>query len=78
MEKNDMTLEEQNEHANALMQIAATRHIQFAKQLITLAQQHMDHAIDATPSGKKRNGLSDINIVLLNLPALFDILPPHA
>jgi hypothetical protein len=73
-----MTLEEQNAHANALMAIAATRHIQFAKQLITLAQQHMDHAVNATPSGKKRNVLTDINMTLLNLSVLFDILPPHA
>lgn len=73
-----MTLDEQNEHANALMAIAATRHIQFAKQLITLAQQHIDHAIDATPAGKKRYELRCINKELLNLPTLFDILPPSA
>jgi predicted DNA binding protein len=66
MEKNDMTLEEQNEHANALMAIAAKRHMQFAKQLLTLAQQHLEHCINATPTSPRRNDLTDVNVAVLN------------
>lgn len=72
-----MTLEEQNEHANALMAIAATRHVQFAKQLLTLAQQHLEHSINATPTSPRRNSLSEMNILLLTIASLADRLPPQ-